>query len=175
MGQRTSLSIEPKPFHLPVGIIAILMGVLLTGGEAFPFGGQVVSILDGSTIEVVRGGKTQRVRLNGIACPKGGQPYSEQAKQATSDLGFSMDVTLQIYGKDKHGRVMADVLLPDDRNISHLLVQQGWCWWDRKQNPDNAQLEALEKEARDSQRGLWADPDPVPPWEWRKNARATTP
>ncbi|HBH79896.1 MAG TPA: SNase-like nuclease, partial [Nitrospira sp.] len=73
------------------------------------------------------------------------------------------------------GRVVADVLLPDDRNMSQTLVQQGWCWWDRKQAPQDTQLEALEKEARDSQKGLWADPDPVPPWEWRKNARATTP
>jgi endonuclease YncB( thermonuclease family) len=86
-----------------------------------------------------------------------------------------MDVTLQIYGKDKQGRVVADVLLPDDRNMSQTLVQQGWCWWDRKQAPQDTQLEALEKEARDSQKGLWADPDPVPPWEWQKNARATTP
>ena len=175
MGQRTILLAEPKLYRVHVGIIVLLMTMFLTGEDSFPFGGQVVSILDGGTIEVVRGGKTQRVRLNGIACPKGGQPYSAQAKQATSDLGFSMDVTLQIYGKDKKGRVVADVLLPDERNLSHTLVQQGWCWWDRKQAPDNAQLEALEKEARDSQRGLWAEPDPVPPWEWRKNARATTP
>jgi len=175
MRQGTILSTKPKPVLSPLRITALLMGMLLTGGEAFPFGGQVVTILDGGTIEVVRNGKAQRVRLNGIACPKGGQPYSEQAKQATSDLAFSMDVTLQVYGKDKRGRVLADVLLPDERNMSRTLVQQGWCWWDRKQAPGDAQLEALEKEARDAQRGLWADPDPVPPWEWRKNARGMTP
>lgn len=175
MVQRTILLNNPRPFLSSLRITVLVAGVLFSGAEAFSFGGQVVSVLDGGTIEVVRNGKAQRVRLNGIACPKGGQPYSEQAKQATSDLGFSMDVTLQIYGKDKHGRVVADVLLPDDGNMSHLLVQQGWCWWDRKQAPGDSQLETLEKEARDSQRGLWADPDPVPPWEWRKNARATTP
>jgi len=32
----------------------------------------------------------------------------------------------------------------------------------------NSELEKLEKEAREAQRGLWADPSPVPPWEWRK-------
>lgn len=175
MGQQTTHLTKPQLFLSTLQIIVLLAGVLLSGGVAFPFGGQVVTVLDGGTIEVVRNGKTQRVRLNGIACPRSGQPYSEQAKQATSDLGFSMDVTLQIYGKDKQGRVVAEVLLLDDRNMSQLLVQQGWCWWDRKQAPDDTQLEALEKEARESQRGLWADPDPVPPWEWRKNARATTP
>jgi hypothetical protein len=29
-------------------------------------------------------------------------------------------------------------------------------------------LEGLEKEARAGKKGLWADPQPVPPWEWRK-------
>jgi endonuclease YncB( thermonuclease family) len=28
----------------------------------------------------------------------------------------------------------------------------------------------LEKEARVAKRGLWADPKPVPPWEWRRAA-----
>ena len=29
-------------------------------------------------------------------------------------------------------------------------------------------LEGLEKEAREGRKGLWADPRPVTPWEWRK-------
>ncbi len=29
-------------------------------------------------------------------------------------------------------------------------------------------LSDLEEEARVARRGLWADPDPIPPWEWRR-------
>jgi endonuclease YncB( thermonuclease family) len=29
-------------------------------------------------------------------------------------------------------------------------------------------LEGLEVEAREGRKGLWADPQPVPLWEWRK-------
>jgi endonuclease YncB( thermonuclease family) len=28
-------------------------------------------------------------------------------------------------------------------------------------------LEGLEKDAREAKKSLWADPQPLPPWEWR--------
>jgi len=36
-------------------------------------------------------------------------------------------------------------------------------------------LEGLEQEAREARIGLWADPQPVPPWEWRKRSRDDLP
>jgi endonuclease YncB( thermonuclease family) len=51
------------------------------------------------------------------------------------------------------------------------LVKQGWCWWYRKYAPGDAVLEGSEKVARAAKRGLWVDPQPVPPWEWRKRSR----
>ena len=35
-----------------------------------------------------------------------------------------------------------------------------------------AALEAAERNARAARRGLWADGEPVPPWEWRKGEKA---
>ena len=32
-------------------------------------------------------------------------------------------------------------------------------------------LEGLETEVREAKQGLWADPHPMPPWEWRKRTR----
>jgi endonuclease YncB( thermonuclease family) len=77
-------------------------------------------------------------------------------------------VTHQPFGLDKYGRTIADVLLPDGTNVNHTLVRDGWCWRDRKYAPSDTRLEMLEAVAKAARHGLWADPKPVPPWEWRK-------
>jgi micrococcal nuclease len=60
------------------------------------------------------------------------------------------------------------VFLPDGTNVNHELVKDGWCWWYPKYAPGDAELEKPETEAQETSKGLWADPQPVPPWEWRK-------
>jgi endonuclease YncB( thermonuclease family) len=75
---------------------------------------------------------------------------------------------VKTFGLDKYGRTIADVLLPDGTDVNHALVKEGWCWWYRKCAPRDTKLEGLEKDAREAKKGLWADPHPVPPWEWRE-------
>jgi endonuclease YncB( thermonuclease family) len=144
----------------------VLLGTIPT--LAADFTGSVISVLDGDTIEVLHNQHPERIRLNGIDCPERGQAHGKQAKQAASALAFGKEVTLQTHGLDKYGRTLGDVILPDGTNVNHTLVKEGWCWWYRKYAPGNTTLEGLENEAREAREGLWADPQPVPPWEWRK-------
>ena len=154
------------------GFWAILLTFLLAHSAlAGEFTGQVVGVLDGDTLEVLNSHHTERIRLSGIDCPEKGQAYGQKAKQTASALVFGKEVTLQTFGKDKYRRTIADVRLPDGSNVNHALVKEGWCWWYRKYAPVNTTLERLEAEARESRMGLWADPHPVPPWEWRKRGR----
>ena len=136
--------------------------------HAADFTGQVVSILDGDTLEVLHSQHPERIRLSGIDCPEKVQAYGQKAKQAASALVFGKEVTVQTHGKDKYTRTIGDVILPDGTNVNHALVKDGWCWWYRKYAPGDTALEGLEHEAREARKGLWADPHPVPPWEWRK-------
>jgi endonuclease YncB( thermonuclease family) len=80
-------------------------------------------------------------------------------------------VMLQNHGYHTYKRTLADVLLSDSTNVNHTLVKQGWCWWYRKYAPGDTVRERLEHKARKGRKGLWVDPWPVPPWEWRKIKR----
>lgn len=165
-------------FSVTLWFVSIFL--LSTAATAYDFTGEVIRVLDGDTLEVLltagrlpsagalHNGKTQRIRLFGIDCPEKGQPFGDSAKDATSILSFALEVTLQSHGKDKYGRVLADVLLADGTNVNHELVKNGWCRWYQKYAPDDTTLEKLETEAREASRGLWIDPESVPPWEWYK-------
>jgi endonuclease YncB( thermonuclease family) len=138
---------------------------------ALDFSGPVVSVLDADILEVLYNQHPERIRLNGIDCPEKGQPYGKHAKHAALELAFGKKVTVQTSGKDKYKRTLGVIILPDERNLNQELVKQGWCWWYRKYAPENRELERLETEAREAKKGLWVDPQPVPPWEWRRASK----
>jgi len=162
--------------------LSVLLGALAFLGAAWlipttvyaaDFTGSVVGVIDGDTIEVLHNNKADRIRLSGIDCPEKGQAFGNNAKHATSDLAYGKEVTIQTHGHDKYKRTIGEVILQDGTNVNHELVREGWCWWYRKYAPGDTVLEGLEKEAREGKKGLWIDPHPVPPWEWRAQRRGT--
>jgi endonuclease YncB( thermonuclease family) len=132
-----------------------------------------VGITAGDTLSVLREGRAVTVRLQGIDAPERRQPFGTRAKQHASSLAFGQGVTVHVKGRDRNQRLLADVILPDGQNLSHELVRAGFAWWFRRYSSD-ATLEALEAEARAARRGLWADPNAVPPWEWGAAVRQGT-
>ncbi len=127
----------------------------------------VVGIADGDTLHVLFNGKPARVRLAGIDCPEKSQPFGSKAKQFTSDLVFGKEVTISVEGKDKYGRMLGNVILPDGTSLNHNLVRAGYAWWYRRFSHDK-ELAALEAEAQYHNRGLWADSTSIAPWQFRK-------
>ncbi len=89
------------------------------------FSGKVVGISDGDTITVLRDRTPVKIRLSGIDCPETGQDFGRRAKSLTSGLAFGKVVTVHTRGKDRYGRTVADVILPDGRILNHELVRRG--------------------------------------------------
>lgn len=133
--------------------------------------GEVVVVKDGDTIVVLKDQEQITVRLGGIDCPESAQAFGAKAKQTASDLCFGKQVTLKTTGKDRYGRTLADVILPDGRSLNQELVRSGYAWWYRKYSKDES-LGKLEAEAREQKRGLWSDAKPTAPWDWRAARRA---
>ncbi len=134
------------------------------------FTGKVVGVTDGDTIRVLWDKEEIKIRLEGIDCPESHQAFGTKAKQATSELAFGKTVTVQAKGKDRYGRTLGEIILPDGTNLNRELVRSGFAWWYKRYSKDES-LGRLEAEARAAKLGLWADPNPVPPWEWRQERR----
>ena len=130
----------------------------------------VTRVIDGDTINLFlfNSANIVRSRLNGIDCPEKGQPFYEEATNYTSDLCFHKLVGVIKYDKDKYDRLIVDIILPDGRNLSEELVRAGFAWWYRLYS-DDLILKQLENEARIARRGLWSQPNPIPPWEFRNS------
>ena len=134
------------------------------------FIGEVVGVIDGDSIRVMHDGQSEQIRLIGVDCPEKRQPFGRKAKEYTSELVFGQVVTVYGDKRDRYGRTLAKVLLPDGRNLNQELIKAGLAWWFRKYSKD-LRLRELERVARIAKLGLWADPHPVPPWEWRARVK----
>ncbi len=70
---------------------------------------------------------------------------------------------------DRYGRIVGRVYV-DGIDVNRELVAQGFAWVYRKYS-DDAELLELEAQARGKGLGLWTDPNPIPPWDWRRERR----
>jgi endonuclease YncB( thermonuclease family) len=76
---------------------------------------------------------------------------------------------------DRYGRMVGKILYRG-RDVNIELVRAGLAWWYRtysnEQPPaDRRSYEIAENEARAAGNGLWSEPSPTAPWDWRRKAR----
>jgi endonuclease YncB( thermonuclease family) len=163
-------------------MLALFMLVMLLSvcGCAQTITGKVVGVSDGDTITVLdASNKQHKIRLEGIDAPESNQDFGSRSKQSLSDLVFGKTVTVTSRKKDKYGHTLGEVTL-DGKDISHEQVQRGMAWAYhysanevRPEEPTPDEL--AEAQARKEKRGLWADPSPTPPWDFRRGKTAKAP
>jgi len=138
--------------------------------------GKVVGITDGDTITLLvstnitnKENREIKVRLAEIDAPEKHQAYGNKAKQALSDKIFGKEVTAIIFDVDRYGRSVAEIYLGVklERWINLEMVAEGWAW-QYTQYSHFKEIAQAEQKAREQKVGLWADKNPIPPWEYRK-------
>ena len=158
-------------FLILLGILYLCAGCSVSGTHANSTG-YVLGVSDGDTVKVLREERIEKIRLRGIDCPEKNQPFGTQAKQMTEDLAYGKTVGVSIAAKDRYGRSIGDLTLPDGRVLSQLLVARGLCWWYRQYAGNDNELRLLETKAKSAGIGLWSGQTPVPPWIFRKQQNA---
>jgi len=81
------------------------------------------------------------------------------------------DVVVRNLKQDRQGRITAEIVLQDGRLIAYELVKEGLAWVQPRQSKDQT-LKDMEELARASGKGLWAEPNPTPPWKWKSTKPA---
>ena len=161
---------------------------------------KVVAVVSGDTLVCLdEREKRIHIRLEQIKAPIIDQPYGKEAKKALTDMAYGKNLHIDTSGKDRDGWLQGTVY--QDINIccglcltiNEIMVDQGYAWYDpfaaknkSRQVSEHQKVTAdamgvdvadltslleLEQEAREAKRGLWADKNPVAPWEYRKQKK----
>lgn len=138
----------------------------VTDGQGRP-AWRVEAVNDGDTVTCIdAAGKQVRIRLVRIDAPELDQPMGREARAAlATKLGGGV-VRVEGESRDQHGRLLG-TLLVGDRDVNREMVAEGWAWAFTGFAEDD-DLVAAEAEARRARRGLWSDPQPMPPGRWRE-------
>ena len=154
---------------------AIVLFCLLPLSTAYSWQGYVVKVLDGDSLRVKRGREIIEIRLYGIDCPEWGQDYGNRAKRYTKAKMYKRTVNVEPRDVDRYGRIVA-LVSSSGRLINRELVRAGLAWMYPKycrEQPLCSELKKLEKKAKDRRLELWRAKDPVSPWQWKRQKKAS--
>ena len=133
--------------------------------------GRVVGVSDGDTLTVLDAGNTQfKIRLAAIDAPEKAQAFGQRGKEQLSDICYGKHAAVTVVDTDRYGRTVGEVVC-DGTHANEAMIKSGLAWVYRKYAKGYGHLYAFEDEAKTAKRGLWADPNPTAPWEWRKTKR----
>jgi len=154
-------------------LLLLISCAFATSSLAGTITGKVVSVADGDTITILDGAHAQhKVRLAQIDAPETGhgkdkpaQPFGNDSRQSLAELTFGKTVTASCVDTDRYGRSVCGVMV-GGLDVNREQVRRGMAWVFGRYATDRA-LYAIQEEARAARRGLWSDPRPIAPWEWR--------
>ena len=113
-----------------------------------------------------------KIRLYGIDAPESHQAFGAASKHHLSSLVFGKDVRVAYKSRDKYGRILG-IVYADGRDVNLEMIRAGLAWHYKRFDSTPAYA-AAENDARAARCGLWSDPNPIPPEQYR-HGRAVAP
>lgn len=152
--------------------VLVCFALLCPNVQAETLSGTVIDIVDGDTLTVQDAEKRKhRIRLAEIDAPQRKQAFGAKSRQSLSALCLKKPAQVEWQTKDKNERYLGQVKCNGvDANAEQ--VRAGMAWVSPASTRPGSPLYELEAYARIRGIGLWADPSPVPPWEWEPKTKA---
>ena len=127
-----------------------------------------VRVLDGDTLLVWResGQRPIKVRLADIDAPEHDQAFGEASRRSLIELVSGKAVRIDPVAVDRYGRLVARVFV-GEISVNAYQIERGMAW-EYSLHHRNQGYVQLQEAARRSGVGLWAEPAPLPPSEWRR-------
>ena len=138
------------------------------GGEVSGEEYTLIKVSDGDTITVRGKDGEKKIRFYGVDAPESSQSYGTESKKFLTDNISGKKLKIKKISVDRYSREVS-IVYAENVNINEFMLKEGYAWWYRDYAKDEAVYEALEREARNSKKGLWKQKNPLPPWEYRKN------
>ncbi|MCL2101456.1 MAG: thermonuclease family protein [Fibromonadales bacterium] len=129
--------------------------------------GIALDVYDGDTFKLNQNGQIIKIRVFGIDAPESNQPYGQESGKALRGLIDGRQVRIRIQNKDVYGRTVGEPWLGDSLNISLWMIKNGNAWWYKRYSKKRVDFEEAEAEAKARKLGLWADNNPISPWDFR--------
>jgi endonuclease YncB( thermonuclease family) len=130
------------------------------------FNAKVIMVMDGDTLLVLHDGAKVKIRMANIDAPEKDQAFGMESRQSLLEMVQKKQVHINSQAVDQYGRVVGLVSV-DGRNINEEQVRRGMAWEYSHFHSDRHYI-ALQSEAQQARRGLWAQSSPLAPWQWRK-------
>ena len=135
--------------------------------------GVVIDVLEGDIVKVLSDqGDTLSVKFNNIECPEIGQNFGDEAKAYTQRIALKKTVSVTYTETDRDLNALGTVLLNNGKDIGAQLLAQGLAWHYMKGlnvEPNTQLYLDLEQKARDKNKGLWKEENPMAPWTFRNH------
>lgn len=154
-----------------LALLGLFFASPLLAGDLYE--GRVERVVDGDTIQLLTGDYERvRVRLYGIDAPEKNQDGGQASLAALKNLIEGRLVTVDVLDVDRYSRLVGLIYL-DGESISQTMIALGQAWvYEAYCKVKVCQdFRAAQGQARRDKLGLWADPDPRPPWEHRRSKR----
>lgn len=127
----------------------------------------ILRVIDGDTVVTT---KQEHIRLADIDAPEHDQVFGPEATFHLKDLLSAEQniVELDRVSTDKYHRTVGYLIKQDGDVINFIMIADGYAWSYNRYSHNPALGMAYQNFAEAHELGLWAEPNPTPPWVWRK-------